>query len=319
MMMMMMKQHHTQQCSYIDILNDIIQDDKVKSDIALLKQVYIQRGYASRWQNALKDYVQYLIVHLVSQKIKINTLPPLHVDALWSIHLVETESYRGLEKMVIRKVKEKDNYMNLDLKIDHSSLLNNNDRQERLGVTQYLYSLIGFEFPDDFKDEYENTADDKKRNMVHTIYAIDEDDDDDEDEDDDDETDEIPERGVKRQRKASDQLNKTNNKKSRRSKESIKADRNDIADKQNVVTLRFCDFTGGLYCIQEINRESNMEIAVRVVANQLGVEVETLKLDINGEHFSPILYTPNDLKLKDQDQITVFIDECIGIEASIVM
>eukprot|EP00978_Attheya_sp_CCMP212_P005127 scaffold11322_cov45-Attheya_sp.AAC.4 len=98
------------------------------------------------WECTVKDYIQYLIAWVVGKNIGTRTSPPFHVDALWHIHLLETESYRRLERMIISKVRQVDSTTSVK-HIDHSAL-NTEGREERLKATRSLYTLIGFSFTD---------------------------------------------------------------------------------------------------------------------------------------------------------------------------
>lgn len=107
-------------------------------------------------QNIPRDYIQYLIVWVMAHTHGIQTSPPLHVDVMWHLHLLETKSYRYLESIIINKLKEEFNKKRDGNKkgvvevisinhIDHSAL-NTDGRKERLERTEKFYSTLGLDF-----------------------------------------------------------------------------------------------------------------------------------------------------------------------------
>eukprot|EP00550_Attheya_septentrionalis_P008666 CAMPEP_0198294350 /NCGR_PEP_ID=MMETSP1449-20131203/21951_1 /TAXON_ID=420275 /ORGANISM="Attheya septentrionalis, Strain CCMP2084" /LENGTH=259 /DNA_ID=CAMNT_0043994279 /DNA_START=38 /DNA_END=817 /DNA_ORIENTATION=+ len=99
-----------------------------------------------KWECTVTDYIQYLIAWVVGKNIGTRTSPPFHVDVLWHIHLLETESYRRLERLIITKVRQVDSTTSVK-HIDHSAL-NTEGREGRLKATRSLYAHIGFSFTD---------------------------------------------------------------------------------------------------------------------------------------------------------------------------
>ena len=120
--------------------------NQFKQDLDDLHDTYQQKNFHISFNITKRQYIEYLIAHVVGSTLDIKTSPPLNVDALWHSHLLETESYRNLEKFIIDKFEEwKDGGIELNY-IDHSVVKNREGRSERLKRTKDLYSMVlGFE------------------------------------------------------------------------------------------------------------------------------------------------------------------------------
>jgi len=109
--------------------------------------------------DAKKHYVEYLIVSVAAKAFN-NTgmVPPVHVEKLWRIHLLETKSYRALEKMVIEKLNS-DSPINAGVEhIEHSSLKGDEDSTQQLLMTQTMYTFMSFDFHDERDQQKTVTA-----------------------------------------------------------------------------------------------------------------------------------------------------------------
>ena len=89
------------------------------------------------------------------------------MDILWTMHLVETKSYRNLEKLVIKKVKE----INEDIvqveHIEHTKHIHK--KTSRVKATRTLYSLLGFLLSDGDSVDH-NTSD--QMSTVGSIESV---------------------------------------------------------------------------------------------------------------------------------------------------
>ena len=63
-------------------------------ELNLLKDTYIEKKVSVAFKTTKCQYVEYLIACLIGSSLGINTSPPLNVDVLWKLHLLETKSYR---------------------------------------------------------------------------------------------------------------------------------------------------------------------------------------------------------------------------------
>jgi len=120
-------------------------------------------GHGLGWSKAKVDYVTFLVATLVARIGGARTSPPPHVEALWRIHLLETENYQHVEKLVIETVYKHRSRECQELGFGcgygnegqggvtriHHSALNTAGRMERLIATRSLYSSLGFEWPAD--------------------------------------------------------------------------------------------------------------------------------------------------------------------------
>ena len=100
--------------------------------------------------DAKKHYVEYLIVSVAAKAFNnAGMIPPVHVEELWCIHLLETKSYRALEKTVIEKLNS-DSPIKAGVEhIEHSSLKASEDITQQLLMTQTMYTFMSFEFHDE--------------------------------------------------------------------------------------------------------------------------------------------------------------------------
>lgn len=131
---------------YKDMRDAIL--DELGQDLDNLKDGYEQKGIIIPFEVTKRHYIEYLIAYVLEHTRTCNykTLPPTHVEALWYNHLLQTESYRNVEKMVIDKFKEFTK-VDIDLNhIDNSIITDRTERETRRMNTVILYSsMLGFE------------------------------------------------------------------------------------------------------------------------------------------------------------------------------
>lgn len=141
--------------------------DKLLSEIDFdfLKERYvIQQGNEISFETVKRQYIEYLIAYVVGSSLGTKTYPPLHVEAFWRLHLLETKSYRDVEKRVIEKCEEI-GMITLD-HIDHSVVESTTGREDRLKHTKFLYTMVlGFDDfgEDDNDDGTRDTSGGKKK------------------------------------------------------------------------------------------------------------------------------------------------------------
>jgi len=140
-----------------------------------------------------QQYIEYLIAYVVGSTLGMKTSPPLNVDLLWHAHLLETASYRKLEKTIIEKINiwrgsgsgsgsggerstSNNNKIALEY-IDHSVVKNKEGRAERLEYTQNLFSMLGFDAFDTDDDIEQAVVEARQRRrreservLNHTYY-----------------------------------------------------------------------------------------------------------------------------------------------------
>ena len=126
---------------YSGVANEIINDEELNKEISDL----LKEGFTSlsphAWDAAVSDYIHYLVAWVIGNGLGIKTVAPFHVDILWCMHLVETVSYRNLEKIVIMKVKD----INKDIVlVDHIDHTKHDKKNSRIKSTRTLYTLLGF-------------------------------------------------------------------------------------------------------------------------------------------------------------------------------
>ena len=96
--------------TYKKFANDIVhKNEKVRKELTrLLKHKFMAKGYsAEQWDIASFDYLQYRVAHEIGLALGMQTAPPLHVDTVWQMHLLEeTESYHRLEQKIIKGIKK---------------------------------------------------------------------------------------------------------------------------------------------------------------------------------------------------------------------
>lgn len=152
---------------YSEIINQIINDDELTNELTSLLQKEFLSISHYEWDTAFKDYIQYLVAWVIGNGLGIKTAPSFHVDILWTMHLVETMSYRNLEKLVIKKVKE----INEDIvqveHIEHTKHIHK--KTSRVKATRTLYSLLGFLLSDGDSVEH-NTSD--QMSTVGSIESV---------------------------------------------------------------------------------------------------------------------------------------------------
>jgi hypothetical protein len=136
------------QTSQFTEIRDFIlsQDD----DIDNLRESYEAKGMITPFLDAKKHYVEYLIVSVAAKAFNNSgMIPPVHVEELWCIHLLETKSYRALEKTVIEKLNS-DSPIKAGVEhIEHSSLKAAEDVTQQLVMTKTMYTFMSFEFHDE--------------------------------------------------------------------------------------------------------------------------------------------------------------------------
>ena len=61
-----------------------------------LRKAYDSKGFERIFSAAISDYVEYLVAVIAGKAIGVQISPPLHVDVLWHMHILNTELYRNL-------------------------------------------------------------------------------------------------------------------------------------------------------------------------------------------------------------------------------
>ena len=149
---------------FSDIANEIINDEELTSEFSNI----LKEGFTSLtlhdWDAALSDYIRFLVARVIGIGLGVKAKAPFHVEILWTLHLVETASYRKLEKIVIAKVKEINEDIVLVEHIDHTKQDKKNDhtkqdkKNSRVKATETLYSLLGLVPWDDETIECDQTS-----------------------------------------------------------------------------------------------------------------------------------------------------------------
>ena len=155
----------TMTSAYTEIVHKIINEELLQELASLVQEDFLS-VYECEWITAVKDYVQYLVVWVVGNGLGINTSPPDHVDCLWTMHLIDSVSYRKLEKVVIKKVKEINEDIVQVKHIDHSR--KSQKSASRLKATRTLYSFLGFIFSNGDSDEHNSS---EQMSAVGTIES----------------------------------------------------------------------------------------------------------------------------------------------------
>eukprot|EP00978_Attheya_sp_CCMP212_P030768 scaffold114338_cov55-Attheya_sp.AAC.4 len=91
--------------------------------------------------------------------------PPLHVDALWHSHILETKRYRAFERLVIEKYKSAKS-TSLE-HIDHSVVDTTEGREDRLKKTKALYELMDLIFENEDDEKYN-----EENRRAHSLPAL---------------------------------------------------------------------------------------------------------------------------------------------------
>jgi hypothetical protein len=138
-------------------IRDLVLSQNNLDDIC---ESYEAKGMITSFKDVKRQYVEYLIVKVASKAFNKDTMPSLQVEALWRIHLMETENYRSLEKIIIEKVNSDSPISAGNMEhIEHSSLktsdMNTNDR---LSMTKTMYMFMNFEFHDERDEEMKADA-----------------------------------------------------------------------------------------------------------------------------------------------------------------
>lgn len=146
---------------FCEIRDDILSNPlNVTIDLLLRPSYDMLQTAGTPFERCKKQYIEHLIVYVASKSINsTDVLPPSQVEALWHCHLVETESYRNLEKVVIDKVNAEFPRPERGLEhIDYSAIKNAENRADRLRMTKNLYSLVGFDFSDEQSGDMETAS-----------------------------------------------------------------------------------------------------------------------------------------------------------------
>ena len=106
-------------------------------EINLLKDAYLEKRVGIAFKTTKRQYVEYLIACLVGTSLGIKISPPLNVDALWHLHVMETKSYRKLERIVVAKFKHWMGDTSIENHIDHSMVENREGGAEKLNTRDY--------------------------------------------------------------------------------------------------------------------------------------------------------------------------------------
>lgn len=135
-------------CPFSVIRDGILEE--IGNSLAVLGQSYDAHGLSVPFTDARKAYIEHLIVHVASKALNNNAklVASLPVEALWCLHLFETESYRRLEQLVIDRLSSNSPISACGVQhIDHTALQDDeSNTAERLQMTKAMYRLFNFEF-----------------------------------------------------------------------------------------------------------------------------------------------------------------------------
>lgn len=132
-------------------------------DLDFLKEKYESYTHLSTlFKQGKRHYVEYLVALIASLEEynkELNPLPPLqllppvHVDTIWHLHILETERYREFEENVLHVYRQ--NGRKTDLKHLNYSWVKNDENGRKVLIEWtkafYKYNNLAFENPDETK------------------------------------------------------------------------------------------------------------------------------------------------------------------------
>lgn len=130
-------------------IKDMVSTHRRTGSLQSLRKAYDSKGFERSFSAAKSDYVEYLVAVVAGKAIGVQISPPLHVDVLWHIHILNTELYRNLalDELVLSAYNRVATETHLIAEtsltnIDHSTF-DLEGRGERMQKTVALYKLIG--------------------------------------------------------------------------------------------------------------------------------------------------------------------------------
>lgn len=136
---------------FVTIRDEVLKTQREKLEF-LRKHYEANEKYKTSFEHVIQQYIEHLIVKVASKGINQHQdiSPPLQVEAFWQMHLMETESYRDLESLVLEKMSKHSPVSTEHVKyIDHSSVNQPTDMKSTLETSKVMYSFFGFEFKDE--------------------------------------------------------------------------------------------------------------------------------------------------------------------------
>ena len=122
-----------------------------RNDLDFLKEEYENKfGISVPFTDCKRHYINYLLALIAADSFQVidNSLklsPPLHVDALWHSHILETSRYREFEKIVLEAYRQSGRETSLQ-HLEHSVVDNKVGREERIKKTRWFYETLGLVF-----------------------------------------------------------------------------------------------------------------------------------------------------------------------------
>jgi hypothetical protein len=269
--------------SYSDVCNDIMSN----FNLDFLKDRYARSGMKTSFTNAKKDYIQYIVALVSADALGVETSPPLHVDALWHSHILETKSYKVFERLVIEKYKSTHS-TSLE-HIDHSVVDNTEGREDRLKNTKALYKLMDLIFENEDDEKYNEES-----QRAHSLPAL-------------------PEAS---EREGNVQEVTTIQKRDKRSLETEEEnarkhkERRTEDDPKPKISLCL-RYQNGEVFFYSMYQNTAFERLFNNCAKQTGIEVASLKFLKSGERIDPD-HTPAMLEMEDNAQIDVYLPQMTG-------
>eukprot|EP00550_Attheya_septentrionalis_P007727 CAMPEP_0198283654 /NCGR_PEP_ID=MMETSP1449-20131203/3224_1 /TAXON_ID=420275 /ORGANISM="Attheya septentrionalis, Strain CCMP2084" /LENGTH=272 /DNA_ID=CAMNT_0043980363 /DNA_START=160 /DNA_END=981 /DNA_ORIENTATION=+ len=264
--------------SYSDVCNDIMSN----FNLDFLKDRYARSGMKTSFANAKKDYIQYLVALVSADALGVETSPPLHVDALWHIHILETKSYRAFERLVIEKYKPTHS-TSLE-HIDHSVVDNTEGREDRLKKTKALYKLMDLIFENEDDEKYNEES-----QRAHSLPAL-------------------PEASEREENVQEVTAFQSRDKRSFETEEENarkhKERRTEDVPKPKI-SLRLT-YENGQESFFLIRQNTTFGRLFNICAMEIGIEVTSLRFTNLGERIDPD-HTPAMLKMEDNAQIFVYL------------
>ena len=122
-----------------------------RNDLDFLKEEYENKfGISVPFTDCKRHYIKHLLALIAAHSFQVidNSLklsPPLHVDALWHFHILETSRYREFEKIVLEAYRQSGRETSLQ-HLEHSVVDNKVGREERIKKTRGFYETLGLVF-----------------------------------------------------------------------------------------------------------------------------------------------------------------------------
>jgi hypothetical protein len=135
-------------CSYVVVRDSLLK--KFQDDLDRLSEEYDRKSTTNvSFATTKRQYVEYLMAYVVGSILGIKTSPPLNVETLWHIHLLETKSYRLMEGFILKYFHSrfgKEKMTGVGSHIDHSVISSQDGgRPLRLEHTQNVFTILGFD------------------------------------------------------------------------------------------------------------------------------------------------------------------------------